>query len=144
MSFCVFFMCVHVDSVCAFYVNFHMCVCVWFFFFAYTAHMHDFVCLHHALLLCVCASASANHNGPFRILTPSFHHIVSQSQLADESQVPAGLTQNSRERKKKEKKEKILTRLCHVLCFQFFSLKPLVHPSNPPHTFQTPESSLCP
>lgn len=100
---CVF-MCMHVDSVCAFHVNLRIfirvCVCV--FFFAYTAHMHD-LC---ALLLCVCASASANHNSPFRILTPSFHHIVSQSQLADESQVPAGLTRNSREREKKKKKER--------------------------------------
>lgn len=104
---CVF-MCMHVDSVCAFHVNLRIfirvCVCV-FFFCIHSPHAW-FVCLHHALLLCVCASASANHNSPFRILTPSFHHIVSQSQLADESQVPAGLTRNSREREKKKKKER--------------------------------------
>ena len=142
-------MCVHVDSVCAFYVHFHMCVCVcFFFFFAYTAHMHDFVCLHHALLLCVCASASANHNGPFRILTPSFHHIVSQSQLADESQVPAGLTQNSRERKKKRKeRENLDTPLpCSLFPVLFpeasrTPFKPSTHISDPRELFVSLKTS---
>lgn len=56
------------------------------------------LCAHTCMT--VCASMSANRSSPVRILTPSFHRIVSQSQAADGFQVPAGLTRNSRERKR--------------------------------------------
>lgn len=65
-------------------------------------YVHDCVCLSvHASFMhpTICVPASANHNGHFMILAPSFHRAVSQSQPADESQVPAGLTLNRREKK---------------------------------------------
>lgn len=94
---------------CARRVNFSISV--------YT-YVHDCVCVClsvHASFMhpTICVSASANHNGHFMILAPSFHRAVSQSQPADESQVPAGLTLNRREKK-------IFTCLQHVHCFFWF------------------------
>lgn len=158
MHLCVFFLCVRTLCHCAFYVflcvfvHIHvhvytlcaakhfMCVCVSLCVFACTC-----ACPHHALLVCVCvcAPASANQDDFFRILTPSFHHILSQSQAADESQVPAGLTWN-RQTERGREREKILTLLHMLIVFQlllFFSCTPSYALSTPHYT---PESTCSP
>lgn len=78
-------------SCCTFWVNSHTCIFC----------MHEGVCGGECVcvfILCGLLRELANHDSYFGILTASFHHTVSQSLAAAESQVPSGSTLSIREK----------------------------------------------
>lgn len=90
-------------------------------------YMHDFVC---ACIRHVCSPASTNHDSSFRNLTtiiPPHHQPITGCRW-----IPSLSRIHLEQHRNKE--EKMLTRLHHVLCFSINFSPPLSWPHYPAHT----------